>query len=319
VTSPSAREAPAPFLAGRPHPDRLSPADKVVVSYLAVVAVLILVAMSRVDYWWWIVEAHIAAIAAVLLIARLPPWLSEPGSRFARVSHAWYPVILIPFTYAELEYLIPRIHPYDFDLELAAIDRWIFGTDPTVWLERVTWPALTELFQISYVTYYFLPLTLAIVLWRKGWFEEFYFLVFAVVLAFYLSYLGYIAVPAIGPRFILSDRQSFPLEGVLLFDWIRTTLNRAEGITRDCFPSGHTMLTIVVLECSRRFHKPTFWALMPAGTALILSTVYLRYHYVIDVIAGGLLGVVMLLFAGRLYRVLGGSYPKTLGGSEARH
>jgi len=246
-----------------------------------------------------------------------PPSPPSPPSPRLRVSasprlpvsflRAWYPVALIPFTYKELEYLIPRIHPRDFDWELAAIDRWIFGVDPTVWLERATWPLLTELFQLSYITYYVLPLALGVVVWRKGWFDKFHFLVFVIVLSFYISYLGYIAVPAIGPRFILAGDQSFPLKGLLLVDWIRATLDRAEGITRDCFPSGHVMLTLVVVYYARKFHRPTFWWALPAASALIISTVYLRYHYVVDVIAGVVLAVAVVASADLLYKTLGGN------------
>src|SRR5207247_6518089 len=116
----------------------------------------------------------------------------------------WYPVLLIPITYKELSYLIPLIHPYDFDATLAGIDQRFLGVHPTVWLERFTWPPLSEVLQLAYSTYYFLPLVLGVVLWRKGWFEEFDFWVFIVVLGFYVSYVGYIAFPAIGPRFLPS-------------------------------------------------------------------------------------------------------------------
>jgi membrane-associated phospholipid phosphatase len=211
-------------------------------------------------------------------------------------------------TYKELTFLIPRIHPRDFDATLAAIDYRLFGVNPTVWLERVTWPPLTEILQLTYSTYYFLPVILGAVLWSKGWFDKFHFWVFTVVLGFYLSYLGYIAVPAIGPRFLASivAAQTRPLTGVLFFSTIRGALDRVEGITRDCFPSGHTELTLLVLYYAHKVHRKTFWWLLPFGTGIIISTVYLRYHYVVDVVAGALLALTIVLMAKSLYRVLGG-------------
>jgi membrane-associated phospholipid phosphatase len=217
-------------------------------------------------------------------------------------------VIVIAIAYKELTYLIPRIHPRDFDTTLAAIDHRMFGVNPTVWLERLTWPPLTEVLQIAYSTYYFLPIILAAVLWRKGWFDRFYFWVFIIVLGMYLSYLGYIAVPAIGPRFLgtIAAEQTRPLTGVLLFQTIRDALDRAEQITRDCFPSGHTELTLLVLYYARKFHRRTFWRLLPFGVGIIVSTVYLRYHYVIDVLAGALLAGLIVMIAEPLHRWLGG-------------
>jgi membrane-associated phospholipid phosphatase len=305
----------------------LMPADKVVIAYLLLIAALILIFRSRVLGWWLLLPAHGAAIGLILLLSRprgnhrlhSSPLASTarnssspeaPPSRSLIPSfiRAWYPVLLIPFTYKELEYLIPRIHPYDFDNELAAIDFLIFGVHPTVWLERITLPLLTELLQLSYITYYFLPIVLGTVLWRKRRYGEFYFLVFVFVLGFYLSYLGYITVPALGPRFLseIRDAQTKPLTGILLFDVVHRTLNRLEGITRDCFPSGHTELTLLVLYYARKFHRATFWSLLPAGSMLILSTVYLRYHYVVDVVAGAALALLIIATARPAYRGLGG-------------
>ena len=285
----------------------LSPADTIIIGCLIIIAALILISIDRVPYWWLLVAAHIAAIATVVLIARL--------YRGAGVVGGWYPVAVIPFTYKELTYLIPLINPKEFDAELAAIDRQMFGVDPTVWLERVTWPALTELFQLSYITYYFLPLVLGVVLWRKGWAERFHFFVFVIVLGFYLSYLGYVAVPALGPRFLpaIHAQHPKPLSGILFFDAIHDTLNELEGKTYDAFPSGHTELTLLVLYYAQRFHRRTFWWILPAGSALVISTVYLRYHYVIDVIAGALLALAIILMAKPLYRRLGGSLPASYG------
>ena len=126
---------------------------------------------------------------------------------------------------------------------------------------------------------------LGVVLWRKGWFEKYHYWVFVVVLGFYLSYLGYIAVPAIGPRFILAEQQTFPLTGVALFDTIRTTLDRAEGITRDCFPSGHTEITLLVLYYAQRFHRRTFWC-AASGSALIVSNRLTCAHHYVSTLRG---------------------------------
>jgi membrane-associated phospholipid phosphatase len=216
-------------------------------------------------------------------------------------------VLLIPITYKELGYLIPRIHPRDFDTALAAIDYRLLGVHPTIWLERFTWPVLTEVLQLTYSTYYFLPIILGAVLWRRRTLE-FYFWVFVIVLGFYVSYVGYISVPAIGPRFLteIAQAQTMPLTGVWLFATVRETLDRAEGITRDCFPSGHTELTLLVLYYSRLFDRRVFWWLFPIGTGVIISTVYLRYHYLIDVLAGAVVAIVIIVIAKPLYRTLGG-------------
>lgn len=283
---------------------KLNSADKVVVAYLAVIALLILIFSYRIESWGWLCAGHAVTIALVALIARWDrPLAPSPRLSVGSFIHDWYPVVLMGLTYKELTYLIPRIHPRDFDSALAALDYRVLGVNPTVWLERFTWSPLTEVLQLTYSTYYFLPIILGAVLWKKDELEKFHFFVFIVVLGFYLSYLGYIAVPAIGPRFLSSivEAQTKTLTGVVFFKTIRETLDRAEGITRDCFPSGHTELTLLVLYYARRFHRQTFWWLLPFGVGIILSTVYLRYHYVVDVIAGALLAVAIVAITKPLY------------------
>jgi len=85
---------------------------------------------------------------------------------------------------------------------------------------------------------------------------------------------------------------------------VRQLLDNAEGLTRDCFPSGHTELTLLVLYYSRKLHRKTFWRFLPFGIGIIVSTVYLRYHYAIDVAAGALLALLVIAVAVPLHRTL---------------
>jgi membrane-associated phospholipid phosphatase len=292
---------------------RLSPADKVALLYLTIVAGLILISHNRIEFWWLLIPAHLFAMSAILAMARLRgpsrPDVMEldsfrPVSAWP-VARSWYPLILIPLTYKELGYVIPLIHPHDFDRELALIDHRMLGVDPVIWLDRLNYPLVTLIMQLSYLTYYVIPIVLGIVLWRARRFRDFEFFLFVVLLGFYVSYLGYIAVPAIGPRFFLDPDSLRPFGGPGVTA-IRSFLDRMEGVTRDCFPSGHTELTLLVLFCAYRFHKRTFYILVPAGSALIFSTVYLRYHYAIDVIAGAATALALWLAADWLYKAAGG-------------
>jgi membrane-associated phospholipid phosphatase len=303
-----------------PRKGLLSPADQVAIVYFIIISILAAISRERIGSWVQFIAAHALVVAMIVLIARWAVWAdgssagavaSSPGvpvraRRLALLAHGWYPVALLPLSYKELTYLIPRIHARDFDGALAAIDYRVFGAHPTVWLERLTWPPLTELLQLCYPTYYVLPIILGAVIWRSGNRERYRFWVFVVTFGFYISYLGYIAVPAIGPRFLseIVGAQTKPLTGVFLFQVVREALDRAEGLTRDCFPSGHTEMTLLTLYYARRFHHKTFWFFLPLGTAIILSTVYLRYHYVIDVAAGVVLAFLIVVVAERVYRVL---------------
>jgi membrane-associated phospholipid phosphatase len=62
-----------------------------------------------------------------------------------------------------------------------------------------------------------------------------------------------------------------------------------EGTIPDAFPSGHALIAMLVLVLSWRLHRRVFWWLLPFATGLILATMYLRYHYVVDVLAAAIL------------------------------
>ena len=67
-------------------------------------------------------------------------------------------------------------------------------------------------------------------------------------------------------------------------------------------PSGHTAIGLIVLFLAYRYARLLFYIFCPIVAALILSTVYLRHHYVIDVFAGAALAAGCSLIGPRLYR-----------------
>jgi len=233
--------------------------------------------------------AKYSGLAVVLTLLR---WLDRRQIWLARLLHAFYPLIFILILFDSFADLLPWVSPIEQDPFLIRLDHALLGTHPTVWLERFNHPGLTEVLTWAYASYYFLPLILAVAIYRRGKTGDFDRAIFALVLCFYLSYVGYFLVPAVGPRFTLAHLQHINLPGVFLADTIRDTLNALEGFKQDAFPSGHTAIVLLVLFYAWRLARGLFWIFLPMVVALIFSTVYLRYHYVVDVLAGILLAAV---------------------------
>ncbi|MBW8057112.1 MAG: phosphatase PAP2 family protein [candidate division NC10 bacterium] len=222
-------------------------------------------------------------------------WLDRGQVRIARPLRAFYPVIFVLILFDSFADLLPWASPIERDALLIQLDRALLGFHPTVWLERFIHPVLTELLTWAYASYYFLPVILAVALYWRGKEWDFDRAVFGMVLCFYFSYVGYFLVPAVGPRFTLAHLQTVDLHGVFVADTIRETLNALERFKHDAFPSGHTAVVLVVLVYAWQFVRGLFWVFLPLVVGLILSTVYLRFHYVIDVLAGILLAVLCLV------------------------
>jgi membrane-associated phospholipid phosphatase len=197
-----------------------------------------------------------------------------------------FPTLCVLLIFDSLEWLVHYVNPEDIDPILIRLDYLIFRNHPTVMLERFMYPLLTDVLQIAYSTYYFIPVSFGIILLVSGQKKDFDKSLFMILLCFYLSYLGYILMPALGPRFYLDHLQTTGLQGLLVADPLYNLLNRLEGIKRDAFPSGHTGIAVVVLYLSCKYKRNLFWIYLPIVSALLFSTVYLRYHYVVDVIAG---------------------------------
>ncbi len=135
-------------------------------------------------------------------------------------------------------------------------------------------------------------------LYFKRKFFEFRALMLTAVICLYTGYVGYILVPALPPFITQSDIYTLNLNGTvaegLLFPFID-----ASSILRDCFPSLHTAVTTIVLVFAWRFEPKLFWLMLPFGLSLFISTVYLRQHYVIDLLAGWILAGVWLYWVPR--------------------
>ncbi len=271
------------------------PADLVNIGYQLFVMIII------IFHYFSIPPAPYFLIYHVLIILFLL-WLSNAKeNKYIGWLRDFNPVIIIPTSFMELHYLVHNVNPVDFDQLLINIDYAIFGIHPTVWLEPYSSPVLVEYLQIVYAVFYFLPIILAGILYKRTDWEGFHYFVFVIVFGFYFSYLTYFFVPAIGPRFTLDHLQTGPLTGLWLTEGIRYTLNTLENIQRDAFPSGHTEITLLTMIFAWRYSRKFFWILSILGSSLILSTVILRYHYVIDVVAGILITIIVVLLSEPLY------------------
>jgi membrane-associated phospholipid phosphatase len=64
-------------------------------------------------------------------------------------------------------------------------------------------------------------------------------------------------------------------------------------LARDCFPSLHTGISVVMLVYVWRYRRKWLWLYGPMTFLIVWSTMYLRFHYGIDVIAGAALATAM--------------------------
>jgi membrane-associated phospholipid phosphatase len=249
-----------------------------------------------IPQWYLLIVANIIVSFLIIMLAY---YNTKNPNPILSAGHFWYVAPIIVLTYKELYFMIHPIHGRDYDGLFILIDRWLFGVDPTVWLAQFAHPLLTEVLQIAYASFYFLLIIIGYELYRKKERVAYLYYAFLVVYGFYLSYVGYFFFPAVGPRFTLHnfDTINDELPGLLLTNFLRDFVNLGESILpgvpnpvehaqRDVFPSGHTMIMLVMMHVAVQYRMKVKWFILVMGTLLIIGTMYLRYHYVIDVVAG---------------------------------
>jgi membrane-associated phospholipid phosphatase len=219
-------------------------------------------------------------VASALLSVRRPVW---------RAVHDFSPVLLIPVIFNTLGPVIDCASPGRWDATFSELDIRLFGELPRLWrgvLGRSPW--FVDAISLVYVSYYLVPVVLAVLFYRRVPRGDFRRLVFTVALTFYASYVGYFMFPTIGPRVPAAESL---LIGGAVSEGVRAFIQFAERTRMDAFPSGHTAVALVCLFFAWQISGRVFAGFLPIVAGIVFSTVYLHYHYIVDVVAGAGLAV----------------------------
>jgi membrane-associated phospholipid phosphatase len=292
---------------GRVATPAFRPADLTVIAYSVLMTGLAVVLAGRIPMWPAVVGTSALVVSVIVGLAVAD---ARTGWRPVRFLHDWAFAGAAYFLYMETHWVVgPVWGGWLADDILIGVDRTIFGANPLEWFGHLARPWLTEAAQIAYTLFYTLVVAVGAEIYARRAEEAFYRFSFACAVGFMVSYLGYLLVPAVGPRFTLYDFASIgrDLPGLLLTPALREFVN-AGGLVpsgvptsvarslalRDAFPSGHTMMTCVSVWWSWRMRLGGRWIVTPVGALLVFATMYLRYHYVVDVLAGALLASILI-------------------------
>ncbi len=259
----------------------LQPYD-VVISGVATLALVYLVAAARWAPGFW------QSAGVFTVIALGPPgfrWLSRkyPQQRVFEIAASFWLLPSAALGHDALGPIVDAAQPELMDKYLSYADLAIFGVHPGVFLEHRIPGWLTEILLLCYYSYYLWPVLLGAMIYVKLERKVFNEYLLALSLLFAANFFFYVLVPAIGPRFFLARQFDGPLQGVWLTPVLDSAM-RGPAFMRDCFPSGHTATTLMVLTFAFWRMRRFFWALLPIATGLIAATVVGRFHYGIDLV-----------------------------------
>ncbi|HEY8943909.1 MAG TPA: phosphatase PAP2 family protein [Polyangiaceae bacterium] len=207
------------------------------------------------------------------------------------------PVQLSYFFFREI---LPSVNPGSLDVELHDLDIALFGVEPAVLLDRVVTPTTTEWFSFFYFGYFVvLAVHVVPILFFSRNHRVLSEFTLGMLLVFCIGHIVYMLVPGFGPYYAMKDAFATPFPRGVWLDLVMNTVSSG-GALKDIFPSLHTAGPLFIALFSYRYRARApyryTWPLV-AFTCLniIVATMFLRWHYLIDVVAGVLLAAFVML------------------------
>ncbi len=282
--------------------------------YTALVALIVLVWHgTAAPQWPALLAAHAASLVIVHGLIRFHS--GRPAGRVLDFVRYFYPLALYIGVYRETAMLNHIFVPGYLDPFFIRLEARLFGTQPSLrFMEALPFLPVSEIFYGSYFSYYFMLAGIGIALFRRNR-EWFFHYVSVMSFLFYVCCLIYICTPVVGPPIWFEEIPGYQLPA----DVIPASLSFPPAVTvglfykimafiyRTCegpggsFPSTHVAMALCTLSFSFRYLGGIRWAHMVLVTLLCMSTVYCRYHYIVDVAAGAVAAGILIPLGNRLY------------------
>ncbi|MCH2112058.1 MAG: phosphatase PAP2 family protein [Planctomycetes bacterium] len=242
------------------------------------------------------VGLHFALIA-------LAAWCFEAAcSRLGKRGQALRPLaagVLLLLTYSALGRALPWLMPEDREWYLMAFDRQYLGYLWEDWWGPFLHAGFTDLLALVYGSFYLMPFVYGLCLARSGDWLGLQQGPDRLLAGFLLSFCGYLLCAARSPYGFEAFALELPTYGI--FPAIHTTLVETSWTKRDCVPSGHTMMSLYLAWFSAHRSPKFARVAIPWALLTVVATLYLRYHYLIDVLLGILACGIWIVLSERFF------------------
>ena len=284
--------------------------------YLAVVGMLILLFHGdAVPSWAWLAGGHVIAMALIHSLIGLGAARRE-GTLLGWLRH-FYPLLLYLALYRETAVLNQMFYSGYLDGDFMRWEERLFGMQPSlVLMQRWPYVWLSEILYGAYFSYYLMIAGVAVILYarHRAAFSQY---MTVISLIFYLCYLGYILLPVVGPRAFFETglapfgEPGWPIVSPPVFPeairagpffGIMEILYRHFEGPGAAFPSSHVAAALGTVYFSFRFLPQIRWVHAVLVVLLCVATVYCRYHYVLDVVAGVVTATILIPMGNRLHQ-----------------
>ncbi|OQX91428.1 MAG: hypothetical protein B6D58_08190 [candidate division Zixibacteria bacterium 4484_95] len=267
---------------------KLRAIDAIIILYSLIMIVLNVSFGYRLNYQLTNVITYIGCISISIIFTALRV---KFNMSIVKILSNLYPIILLIAFYEVSGFQIHIFFSGFYDSILLKIENALFTVHPTVWLQQFNHPLFTEWMMFGYSAYLLLlPFTVGW-LFFKGSQKESENLVLSLLISFFICYIVFILLPVEGPRFVLADQYTVTFKGYFFMNIVELLENKAM-LHGGAFPSAHCSAATVMLILSYKYDKKLYFLILPIIITLYISTMYGRYHYPLDVLAGIIAGIV---------------------------
>jgi membrane-associated phospholipid phosphatase len=204
---------------------------------------------------------------------------------FVKIVRDWFPFLLLSACYFSLySNLILRVNPHTADATLAKIDASILGNQASLLLESLIRPWLTDFLNLIYFSFVFYLPGMALYFYLRKDSRAFRRLMMGYLTLILMGVTSYLLVPAVGPDKFLAERFTHNLQGQTFSHGVDYIMQTAR-VAHDCFPSLHVGIPLLLAFYFRDYRRKLFIPAMVYVLLMCCATIYLRYHYMIDVLA----------------------------------
>ena len=260
----------------------------VTIVYLLWMLALLAVCRRNIQHAARSFAIHCALAVGIIATA----WMgARSRNRAIQFARHWYPLPLYIFFFEELQGLVHAIFPGWFDRWLISFDYNFAGVQPAAWVAGFATPALNDFMQFSYMTYFLFLVILPAILYVQDQRTAFWTVMASTAIAHYSVYVIAVLFPVESPYFALASLHLAPLPGGAFTTAIQF-IERFGRVHGAAFPSAHVAGSMVALLAARRYKPWLFWICLPFFLSMCAATVYGRYHYVADVLAGIVVGAI---------------------------
>ena len=285
----------------KPKTFHLIPVDLAVFGYMLITALYMVTGSDKLQGVSGHLLTRVFITGAILIFAMLDNKKDKTNKVYYFVRN-FYPLLLLGYFYKETGYMNNIIFDF-FDPWFAKTEQMLWGMQPSIEFSKLMpqkW--FSELMNFGYFFYYLLTLGLALAffLWKKNKLQEAIFIIFT---SFAIYYLFFALVPVKGPQFYFTGTDAQTVDSYFFSKLVKFAQSMGETAT-GAFPSSHVGMSLIFLILSWKYIRKSFWIILIPVILLWFATVYIKAHYLIDVIGGFLSAPLVYLSSVWLYRYL---------------